>query len=264
MSEQLPPTPLPDQITVLAWNILLDRKHGELVPPQDQRLGAHTESLRGVPVPMDVVAILEAEKTKTQHNGQELARQLGFENSYWHLHSRKNEYIGMFGNDVEGVEALELGYKKTALITRIGEVCIVAVHLKFPRSPREHLTLSEQHKQIEAVLDRVKDEDHVVIMGDFNCSPGRKPRKLIEAQGFQSVYEIQGEPRPHSVLRGEYDFMLTPNQRRLIRRIWPLGVNVDDIYVKNMMVHEVGTVTGESDHLGVWATLSPEPGTNID
>ena len=261
MSEGLSSAPSPEQLTVLAWNIFLDRKHGDLVPPQDERLESHVRSLSGLGLSFDVVGILEAEKTSSQHNGQELSKQLGFEESYWHPHSRKGEYIGIFGGSFGAVEAVDLGYTKTALITRIGEVCIVAMHVKFPRSAREHLSLTEQREQVEVVLDRVKDENHVVIMGDFNCPPWRKPRRHIEAQGFQSVYEVHGETRPHTVLRGEYDFMLTPHQRRLIRRIWPLGVNVDDIYVKNMIVHEVGTVTGESDHLGVWATLSPETST---
>lgn len=263
MSEHLSSTS-PDRFTVVAWNILLDRKHGDLVPPQDKRLDLQVSSLRDVPAALDVVAILEAEKTKTQHNGEVLAANLGFTESHWLPHSRKREYIGMFGKRVDEVEYLDMGHNKAAVITMIGSVCVVAAHLKFPRSPCEHLSLSEQRQQIEVVLDRVKDEEHAVIMGDFNCPPWRKPRQLIEAQGFQSVYRIHGEPRPHTVLRGEYDFMLTPHQRRLIRRVWPLGVNVDDIYVKNMMVHEVGTVIGESDHLGVWATLSPDTTPKLD
>lgn len=260
MSERLSPASSPEKLTVVAWNILLDRKHGELVPPQSERLESHVNALSSLEPSLDVVGILEAEKTAELHNGEELARLLGFEDSYWHPHSRKDEYIGMFGDQVGSVETLDLGYKKTVLITRIGKVCIVAVHLKFPRSAREHLLLTEQRQQIEVVLDRVSDEGHVVIMGDFNCPPWRKPRKLIEAQGFESVYETLDEPLPHSVLRGEYDFMLTPHQRRILRRVWPLGVNVDDIYVKNMLVHEVGTVAGESDHLGVWAVVSPKTG----
>lgn len=264
MAERLLPTPSTEQLTVVAWNILLDRKHGDLVVPQRDRIERHAKSLRELDRPLDAVGIFEVEKTTTEHNGTILAQQLGFEASYWQAHSRNNEYIGMFGDKVEDVEPLDLGYKKTALLTRIGEVCVVAVHLKFPRSTREHLWLDEQRQQVEVILERVKDEDHVVIMGDLNCSPRRKPRKLIEAQGFQSVYRAQDVPRPHTALRGEYDFMLTPRQRRVIRQVWPLGINVDDIYTKNMTVHEVGTVTGPSDHLGVWATLSPRTEAYID
>ena len=238
-----------DSFTVAAWNILLDRTHGDFVAPQCDRIAAQAKTLASIGRVLDVVAISEAEKTPHAHNGELLAALAGYGPGDWRRHSRKAEYIGMFGAQAGPIEHVDLGHKKTAVVTKIGAVSIAGVHLKF------QLKGPERTEQIAVLLEYLAEEDQSVITGDFNCLPRQKPRRMLAQAGYISVFDALRQRKPRTVPTKAYRPMLTP-----LRKIgsWP-GLNVDDIYVKNLAVHEAGSFIGASDHAGVWATLGLEP-----
>lgn len=231
--------------TVAAWNILLDRTHGDYVSPQHERIESQAKTLADLGKTLDVVAICEAEKTENVHNGELLAKLAGYGIGRWHRHSRKGEHIGMFGAQVGETQPLDLGHKKTAVITKLGNVSIAGTHLKF------QLRGQERSEQIGVLLEHLSAEERSVIMGDFNSLSRQTPRRLLKAAGYVSVFDALGARRPRTVPTKAYRPMLTP-----VRKLgsWP-GLNVDDIYIKNLEVQEAGSFVGDSDHAGVWATL---------
>ena len=88
-------------------------------------------------------------------------------------------------------------------------------------------------------------------MGDFNSLPWQKPRKLIEADGFQSVFSLLVSKQPPTVPTSEYRPMLKKWQRLAIGK----GLSADDIYVRGLSVKDAGIFEEKSDHFGLWVTL---------
>ena len=237
----------PDMLTVVAWNILLDktRTRQGIITPQHQRINSLTATLVESGVAPDVVAIMEAENAKG-HGGERIARALGFEAGFWYEHNRKNEHIGMFGDQVDTAESIELGYNKLAVMTMVGEVAVVGLHLKC-----EHWG-PKRAEQLERVLAHLDGHESAIVMGDLNALPLEKAPRMLRKDGFESVYRQLGQKRPMTWPAPTYrDIMLTPWQQRLL----PRGVNCDDIYIRNLTAVDAGSFMGDSDHAGVWATV---------
>ena len=237
----------PDMFTVAAWNILLDktRTRQGIIRPQHARIDSLTATLVESGVAPDVVTIMEAENAKG-HGGERIARALGFEAGFWYEHNRKNEHIGMFGDRVNATEPIELGYSKLAVMTMVGEVAVVGLHLKC-----EHWG-PKRAEQLEQVLAYIDGHESAVVMGDLNALPLEKAPRMLRKDGFESVYKQLGQKRPTTWPAPAYrEIMLTPWQRRLLRR----GVSCDDIYIRNLTAVDAGSFMGDSDHAGLWATV---------
>lgn len=239
----------PDTFTVVAWNILLDKARARdgIITPQSSRIDSQVSTMRQMELSLDVVAIMEAERTETAHNGERMARQLGYGAGYWCQHNRRREYIGMFGSRVERMDAVDMGYNKAAVVTMVGSVAVVGIHLK-----REQWG-NRRAEQMSRLMDSIGDYEQAVVMGDLNAIPPEKAPRILRSYGFQSAYRLVGKKQPPTWPTAGYrDIMLDPWQQRLLRR----GIIYDDIYVKNLDVVDAGTFVGDSDHAGVWATVS--------
>ena len=156
----------------------------------------------------------------------------------------------MAGPSIESVDFIPLGHSKVAALARVDDVVIATVHLRKKRGP-------EQLDQAEALLERLKDEPRVVLMGDFNGERLQKPRRKIHKQGYSSVFAELGMRRRRTVPTKEFEGMPSTLER-LGMFVIRGGVNVDDIYVKGVGVTDAGYFEGLSDHLGTWATLDTE------
>lgn len=258
-----------DIFTVVTANMFLDKTKTsrELVPAQAERVGSMAALLASISERLDVVAVQEAQKTKTTHNGEELARQLGFEESYWREHNqpvrpkakrgRHGEHLGLFGDRVTGAEPIETGDNRLALMTRIANTALVDTHLRF--QPFGLLRL----KQIDRILAAVRYEPHAVIVGDFNFNGLRidPVRMRLHAAGFHSAFRLIGKLDPITWPTETYrEVMLGTDGHR--RRLVGRGVTTDGIFVRGMevrdadVVHSGGDEADPSDHYPLWADLA--------
>lgn len=239
------------ELTVAAWNILLDKRY-----PQQERVESMIMSLRQLDEQRRIGALglLEVQRTEQSDTGEIIGQSLFDHPGTWKSHSRKrlNEHIGLVGPQIEDVEFIDLKHGKQAALTRLGGVAVVAVHLR--RQPQHIPPTPEQVNQTRALLERLDDEDEAVIMGDFNCLWFQRPRRMLEAQGFRSAFSELGLRRPKTLPMPGFGDVLTPKRRAALRMVGG-GINLDDIYVKNLHVRDVGMGKGESDHAYVWATL---------
>lgn len=234
------------ELTVASWNILLDEAY-----PQEDRIEDIINTLKEVNRThvLGALGIMEAQDTPLGHGGRMIAQALYGSDGDWQLHSRKKrkEYIGMAGPEVNEVEFIDLGHSKYAALTRVDDITIATVHL---RKKRGH----EQNEQTEALLERLADEQRVVMMGDFNGERLQRPRRMIHRQGYNSAFSEIGMRRRRTVPTKE--FMSMPSRvERLGMFVIRGGVNVDDIYVKGLEVKDAGYFEGRSDHLGMWTTV---------
>lgn len=235
------------ELTVFSWNVLLYHLPTNEVKPQAERILACARSLLSLGKQMDIVALYEAEISDTHGNmGEKIAVLTGNESGFWEQHSRPNEQIGMFGKSVDSVEFVKLDDDKTAVISKVGPISIAGVHLTFDLRGSDR-----RSKQVQVVLDKLAHTDKAIIMGDFNSLPWQKPRKLIEANGFQSAFTTLGLKRPATVPTKEFRPLLKKWERLTIGK----GLAVDDIYCKGLHVKDAGTFEGPSDHRGLWATF---------
>lgn len=239
------PTP-ENQFNVFAWNILFDKSHGDRVPSQAKRLASLAQTLIDLEKPLDVVAILEAEMTTKQHNGEMLAKLTENSIGEWQHHGRARECIGMFGALVGDVEFLELGHGKTAAITHLGDIAIAAMHL-------QRRGAEKRCDEIGTLLEYMEGKERAVIMGDPNCLWWQKPRKMIEKQDYESAFKRPFRHGPRTVPTKEYRNILTPKERLAVAVT--RGFFVDDIYVKGLEVIDADIFIGKSDHAGVRAIL---------
>lgn len=242
------------KFTVATWNILLDRTHGDAIPPQSERLDSIIDTLASFDGNLDAVVLQEVEESEIGQHGDIVTEKLGYGPARWQRHSRKNEYIGMFGNAVSELEFCDLTYNKQAVIAKLGDVAVAGVHLKKPKKP---LDIAERMAQTRTLLERLEDSRQAVIMGDFNSSPLQLPRRLLIHHGYQSVFSLTRQPRPATVPTERYRHALSPMERRAVKLGGRL-LAVDDIYVKNLEVLETGTLVGDSDHKLVYASLRSE------
>lgn len=240
------------EFTVASWNILLDKHY-----PQADRIDSLTDTINNLEAqrPISALGLLEVENKDGVHHGQYIANTQYGNGGVWAAHSRKTlgEAIGIAGTDLTGAEVIDLGHKKKAVLAYLGDVAIVAVHLR--RQPKHIPPTPEQVEQMSVLLERLGNEEKAIIMGDFNCIRLQKPRRMLGAAGFVSAFPSLNPLIPRTVpMSGFKDILGT--KRRLGTKLTGGGINVDDIYVKNLEVVDSGLVTGASDHALLWATLN--------
>lgn len=235
---------------VVTWNILLDKTRTSQgkVRPQSQRTSNHIDTLRGINVELDVVAIQEAERTREQHNGEVLARHLGYAAGTWAEHNtskRKGEHIGMFGGLADEVEFFELGHDKLGVLTYVGRVAVVGVHL------RNETVGPMRTYQTKAVLKKIENSSEAVIMGDFNATPREEPHRLMQDADFESAFMVNGT-RPKTWPTEDYRHVFYPKP---LRSALP-QFRYDDIMVRGLNVEWARTFVGDSDHKGLAARVA--------
>ena len=230
-----------DRLTVVTWNILLDRARGDLVRPQAQRIESHAKALMALGTSLDVVLLQEVEGK----NGHRLAELTGNQAGLWSRHSRKNEHIGAFGERVESADFHDLGHGKKAIVTSVGELAVFGVH--FLARPKRYFDRIEEATRLCELVD---EHDEAVIAGDLNGPRWEAARRMLARRGFRSVFQELDRPRPGTFPTKAYrDIMWNRKQRMLV----PMMVNIDDMLVRGVSVEDAGVIEGDSDHLGIWA-----------
>lgn len=251
----------PSTLNVVTWNILIDmtRTKKGLMRSQSDRLPSLIETLKIVRGKLggelDAVAIQEAHKKDGQHNGEELARALGYKAGQWVEHNQKpyptskrgrtGEYAGLFGAQIDDHSPIELGDNRRAIMSRIGEVSLVNIHTRADK------TGVLQNQQVGVALDHIAHNPLAMFVGDFNRHLSSRARQAIESEGFESVFTASGLPQPKT--------WPTPDYRRAMygpigRYIIP-SVVFDDIYVRGLETELAFPFIGDTDHVGLAARV---------
>jgi hypothetical protein len=253
MTEACPPNP--DLINVVSWNVLLDKKRTAkgLISAQSERLPSQVDTLKRLDINnIDVALIQESHGSKELHCGEEMARQLGYQAGFWFEHNtsrRRGDYIGVFGARVESAEPIELPHDKLAILTKLGETAFVAIHLR-----RERVG-PMRAEQAEVLVERLDGLEHVVIGGDPNALFFQKARRILRAAGFGSAFHLTGQRNPKTHPTPEYrKVFYAPVHRPIL----PRGTASDIIYTRGMNVHTAARFHGDSDHYGLYGTVSPD------
>lgn len=243
------------EITLVNWNILLDYTRSNLptdspnfILPQKKRIDAQTAALGQLGVPLDVVCLQEVQGD----HGKYIADKLGHDPGEWFNHNtskRSGEHIGMFGNKITTVEAIQTRHDKLAVATKIGSLAVVGLH------NRHEIIGPMRTRQTEDILDALRDEPVAAMMGDVNAVGWQKPHRLIKAAGFMSVFDMVGMPEPKTHPVEAYkSIFYSPLKQTII----PRGTASDRIYVRGCEVIDAGVFESEaSDHRGIWATIKP-------
>ena len=230
---------------VAVWNIFLDKEY-----PQDERLDGIIDTLQ-VQGNFDAIGILEAHG----NNGERIAKEISGTPGLWLPHSRKNEHIGIFGPNINSTEEIDIGHNRKAVVARLGDVAVVAVHLR--RNKRYIRRGSEQVEQTDALLDHLSDEEKVIIFGDFNSLALQKPRRMLKKANYTSAFPRFDFTKDRSFPTKEFPEKLTDRERRILRLAGG-AINIDDIYTKGLEVIDADSFVGPSDHPGLWAEYIDE------
>lgn len=240
------------EVTVATWNIFLNEAF-----PQSDRIDDIADTLVRLDsrLNLSAIALQEVMALGDDHHGDVIAGKLDMD-GLWAAHSRKKlgEHIGLIGRNLQVVGEKDLGHNKKAVKAYLGDAAIVSVHLRkqrgkqLPRGP-------EQIEQTEELLDWVSGDEKAIIKGDLNCLPFHKPRKMIEDAGFHSAFSDVSIRRRATVPTPEFLGALSEKDRRAVRLIgrW---LNVDDIYLRNLIATDAGYEKGNTDHYLAWARVS--------
>src|SRR4030095_15742919 len=249
---------------VASWNILIDRKPYTPTLPQHQRCDSLGDTLQAVGVPFDFLGLYEVEGTAEQNCGRHIANTLGLKHSRLAHHGRDEEGIMLSSRrPLKNVRVVTLDPehgRRQAIIAEQGPLAVVSTHLiahlvalKGNRLAAYTTAHKWRIKEVTTLLGQLTNYETVILMGDFNCLPSHKPRKLLEANGFTSILSKLSLERRSSTFPTEAyrDISVRPWQNRLI----PKGISIDDIYIKNLSFVTGDLFEGNSDHQGIWATL---------
>lgn len=258
------PAPFPkaqsfDRFTVASANLLIEtntEKDRHLrIPPQHERIDAHLTALREVEKrtgrPLDVVGVQELQITTEHDNSETLRSGLHADFSAHMAHSRKRvgEHIGAIGRVPDDHEFLELSKNRFAAVLRFGHACIVNVHLAFNDA-------DVRKRQFGTLMEYVREEDHAVVMGDFNEEDHFfTTRHQLGRIGFESAFIMNKKGHPVTLPAPGYGkYRSFP--RRAGYMLLGGGIKFDDIYVKgDIRTKETGLIASESDHYFVYASL---------
>jgi endonuclease/exonuclease/phosphatase family metal-dependent hydrolase len=247
-------------ISFASWNLLYDDRPDErAVPPQAERIDSFRQAFKKVTVTFDILGLYEVHGTVKDHGGLLLAKDLNLPVHGFSPHHRNDEAVFMATRKPFTTPqplVMDPNHRsRMAMITESQNIAVAAAH------PSHHPLRSDlRMRQFSALIRSQIDRQCGVIMGDLNCMAWQKPRRLLEAHGYQSVLGQLGLlgrstfPAYYKTADGR---PLPPGLRHLVERAVNLrGYSIDDIYVKGD--HKVlagGFLEGKSDHLGVWATI---------
>lgn len=268
------------RFNVITWNMLVDktRQRKGLILPQHVRLAGHIATLQAFEGSLDVVGVQEAIRDEGIHCGRALAKALGFTDSHFYKHNkpplfapkkgrrgRKNEYIGVFGEQVHDATPIYIGDRRVAVKTMIGSTAIVNFHLRQGRENR-----SVRIEQADEILNAVADYDQVVLLGDTNENWSSPARQAMYAEGFESAFMLKHGVLPVTYPTPEYHEVMYTDQSGNLKP----PVSIDDIAVRGLTVVNCGILDQASlelteqddsspvprtpsDHYALWATLEP-------
>lgn len=250
-----------ETLGVASLNAMIDKtrsdpnmiNHPEYIEPQYMRVESLAGTLESLPMQLGVVMLQELHITPRHHNGEYLRESLGLKQGFWFEHntdSRKNEYLGVMGNDIEYAYEIDVGDDRKAIIVKVGEVILVNMHNRSGQGKAEI-----RAGETQRVLDEVGPFEKVMLTGDSNSHSREKSRQMIRDAGFNSVYRMRGPlPGLPGVLPATFptdnyrDIRLTPRQSRVLRT----GLALDIMEVKGFTRREIiqaGVVmTEKSDH----------------
>jgi hypothetical protein len=243
-----------NEIEVAFWNTLYEDYHPKGIARQHERLPEFATKLSSLNKTFDIVGLTEVEGNSSKnprHNGEELARRLGYTAGFWQKHAAKQQdgyELGAFGASVTDAEFVYLGHGKKALLTTVRSIPSAITHFKF------QLTGPERTRQAERLMDHVGHHDQGIIMLDRNALPWQRPNNVLRQYGYESVFKLKPRPeRPRTVhIVPEYRELLPRWQRLAVGK----GLWIDDILVKGLEVKDAGVIPGPSDHGLVYATLA--------
>ena len=242
-----------DEINIAFWNIMYDPYHDGKVARQHERLPEIAEKLSSLNRTFDIVGLTEVEgrsEGNPQHNGEEIARYLGYSAGCWQKHAASGQggyELGAFGDEVKDASFFYLGYGKKALLTTAKGIPTAITHFKY------QLCGQERTWQANGLVCKMGHQDQGIIMLDRNALHWQRPSKVLKRLGYESVFDLQPHPkRPRTV-------HIVPEYRQLLPRWQQVAVSkglwIDDILVKGLDVLDAGVITGPSDHGMVYATL---------
>lgn len=218
------------------------------MPSQSLRVDGIISSLKSLDLNTAVIGLVEVENNKSLGNiGNKIAQQVAGIDGHWLEYDREAKMMGFFGSNIKNVQSYDISGNSKVFISEVGAVKVALTHLTYG-------PISEQvrYRQLEIIIDILNDSDKAVLMGDFNSASWQRSRKLLKKGGFVSVFEHMKRRHPSTVLTESYRHKLRLHYR--IATKW--GFSPDDIYVRNISVVDADVFEGDSDHRGVWASLS--------
>lgn len=237
---------LPEPFSVCSWNILTTytgNQHNTV--PQEHRLPSIVDQI--TEIDPDICGLYEVRDTTVD----DLHTRIGHDHSLITPYS--HELHGMsqaLTSRLEQTDAAIIDYKdgnRKGLVATIDGIAVVASHLSY-----EFTRFSWRTAQVADILQHVGSAETAIIMGDFNCLPWQKPRRMLEAAGFTSVMKTLHPKSPVTFPTPQYLPLLRPIQQLIVKP----GLSIDDIYIKGLRVIEGGLIEGDSDHYGLWAKLA--------
>jgi len=245
MTEQLPSPPSQDTRNIISWNLLLDktRTRLDIVEPQSERTESQAKTLIELDKKLDIVMLQEVEG----ENGRKIAEMTGNKPGISKQHNRQQEYMEVFGEEVEWADFHDLGYGRLAIETQVGGLAVFAVHLT--ARPKRFLRRANEMRKLS---ERLRKVDEAMVVGDLNGLWWEPARLMLAMQGFTSASHEVRLKRPITYPTEQYrDIMWTPWQQKILGD----GVSVDDISVRGVKVVDAGRFVGDSDHYGLYATV---------
>ncbi len=248
-----------DKLAVAGANLLIEtntnRDRHLLVPAQHERVMRHIDSFkeieRRIGRNLDFVAMQELQIDDQHHNGETIRQSLDLPFGAYQTHSRTaaGENIAVVGRIPDSHEFIKLGKNRYAVAVRMGETCLVTVHLSYTDPERRHL-------EFETLIDFIAEEQNVVLEGDFNAIPHPFGlRKKLARVGMASAFVLDSRIQPVTLPAPGYA-QLRSIPRRIGFELLGGGMQYDDIYVKgDIAVKMTGTVDSASDHRFVYADL---------
>lgn len=258
-----------ETLGVASLNAMIDKtrsdpkmiNHPEYIEPQYMRVESLAGTLGSLPVPLGVVMLQELHITPKHHNGEYLRESLGLKQGFWFEHntdSRKNEYLGVMGDDIEYAYAIDVGGDRRAVVAKVGEVILVNMH---NRSGEGRAKI--RAGQTQRALNEVRRFGKVILTGDSNSHSREIAREMIRQEGYSSVHRMRGPlPGVPGVLPATFptdnyrNIRLTRGQSRVLRT----GLALDIMEVKGFTRREIiqaGVVmTEKSDHKTVYTEVA--------
>lgn len=237
-------------LRVASWNILFDTFPKTKTKTQKERCKELTKTLRELGG-LDILGLYEVESDGVDDCGQAIAKDLGLKHTTRAEQGRPSEGILLASKPVlKNIRILNLDPERAgrqAIIGTYGDITIVVLHLIAQVRKQPWRT-----KQIKRLVEEIGNADKAIVMGDFNCLPSNKPRRLLEDNGYASCMKLLEMHKVSTFPTNTYrDISVHGWRKRLI----PHGLAIDDIYIKNLKLVDGGMFEGNSDHYGLWANI---------
>lgn len=237
------------------------------IPAQHDRLDAHIQAFRWIEADharqfgaqaIKVIGLQELQIDGEHDNGETIRRELGYEFGTWQAHSRKKhgEHIGAVSNVApDKYDHIPLDHNRHALALWFGETCVTIVHPMYSDADR-------RRNQYGALMEHLADQEHSIVMGDFNEDPallfrpfGAASRHKLGSLGLRSAFVDTNGSHPVTLPSHSYGQYRSP-KTRLGYALVGGGLCLDDVYVsEDISVRNTGTIDTESDHRFVYADL---------